>query len=130
QDSLQLRRQLQVRGRVQHQDARVYEAGLALELVAAQAGDQAARGLQEDPGLGEGDPGAAPEAEGPAREVRVVVDRVEALGLAVPRVVVPGGEEAGELEARPVLVDRELGRRELGGDIALPALERVVFVLP
>ncbi len=126
---MQLGGEAQVHAEAAEQQPRVHEVRLALELVAPQVGQQAALRLQEDARLGEGDPGATPEAEGPAAEVRVVVDRVEALALAVGRIVVARGEEARELEAHPVLVEAQLHRPELRRDVELLALEGVVGVL-
>src|SRR5206468_3757389 len=88
-----LRRQLGLGGQVYQEDARVDEVLLPLELVRAQVRQQAARRLQEQARAVERNAGAAPEAELAAREVRVVVDRVEAMSRVLAgdaRVAVAG----------------------------------------
>src|SRR5207253_2310294 len=107
----------------------VDEARLALELARAQVGEQAPRRLQEDPGLGERDGRAAPEAERTTREVDPVLDAVEAARPLVEGVVVSRGPEGRGLQAEPVAVDRQLRRRHVSADVLGPAGQRLVAVV-
>src|SRR2546422_8960407 len=85
QDRLELRRELDVGAHVEQEEAGIDEVGLALDLAAAEAGDEAVAAHQLEPGAGERQPLAHPVAEAAAGEIRIVEDRV-----APPRDAVGG----------------------------------------
>ena len=68
------------------------------------------------------------KAERTANEKRSIENRVEPVALAVLRIIIAARIENGELEAQPILIDRELERGHLRVDLYAAAGDAVEIV--
>src|SRR5580692_3205013 len=116
QKALQLRRQIEIRARVDYKNSRIHEIRLAFRFAGAHAGQQAAARRKRDPGSGQAQLFMIPETENPPGKRGIVNDRVKSGRSAAARIAVARGVKCGQFVARPVSIHGNFRGRHLRVD--------------